>query len=68
MVLATVFVSLPLVVRAIAPVLEELGDEQEQAARTLGATAIQTFRRITLPSISWALALRHRALPGPRDR
>jgi sulfate transport system permease protein len=56
MVIATVFVSLPLVVRAIAPVLEELGDEQEQAARTLGATAIQTFRRITLPSISGALA------------
>jgi sulfate transport system permease protein len=56
MVIATVFVSLPLVVRAIAPVLEELGDEQEQAARTLGATTIQTFKRITLPSISGALA------------
>ena len=55
MVLATVFVSMPLVVRAIAPVLEELGDEQEQAAKTLGATAIQTFKRITLPSISGAL-------------
>jgi sulfate/thiosulfate transport system permease protein len=56
MVLATVFVSLPLVVRAIAPVLEELGDEQEQAAKTLGATTLQTFKRITLPSISGALA------------
>ncbi len=56
MVIATVFISLPLVVRAIAPVLEELGDEQEQAARTLGATTVQTFRRITLPSISGALA------------
>jgi sulfate transport system permease protein len=56
MVLATVFVSMPLVVRSIAPVLEELGDEQEQAARTLGATTIQTFKRITLPSISGALA------------
>jgi sulfate/thiosulfate transport system permease protein len=55
MVMATVFVSLPLVVRSIAPVLEELGDEQEQAARTLGATGIQTFKRITLPSISGAL-------------
>lgn len=55
MVMATVFVSLPLVVRSIAPVLEELGDEQEQAARTLGATAVQTFKRITLPSISGAL-------------
>jgi sulfate transport system permease protein len=56
MVIATIFVSLPLVVRAIAPVLEELGDEQEQAARTLGATTIQTFKRITLPSIGGALA------------
>jgi sulfate transport system permease protein len=55
MVLATVFVSLPLVVRSIAPVLQELGDEMEQAARTLGATTLQTFKRITLPSISGAL-------------
>jgi sulfate transport system permease protein len=56
MVLATVFVSLPLVVRAVAPVLEELGDEQEQAAATLGANAVQRFVRITLPSIRGALA------------
>ena len=56
MVLATVFVSLPLVVRAVVPVLEELGDEQEQAAHTLGASAPQTFRRITIPGIRWALA------------
>lgn len=55
MVLATVFVSLPLVVRAIVPVLRELGDEQEQAARTLGAHRWQTFRRITMPSIRAAL-------------
>jgi sulfate transport system permease protein len=55
MVLATVFVSLPLVVRAVAPVLEEMGDEQEQAARTLGAGWWQTFRRITIPGIRWAL-------------
>jgi sulfate/thiosulfate transport system permease protein len=55
MVLATVFVSLPLVVRAIVPVLEELGEEQEQAAHTLGASRWQTFRRITIPSIRWAL-------------
>jgi sulfate transport system permease protein len=56
MVLATIFVGLPLVVRAIAPVLEEIGDEQEQAAYTLGASAWQTFRRITLPAIRGALA------------
>ena len=56
MVLATVFVSLPLVVRAIAPVLRELGADQEQAAHTLGAGRWQTFRRITVPGIRWALA------------
>jgi sulfate transport system permease protein len=55
MVLATVFVSLPLVVRAVAPVLEEIGTDQEQAARTLGASGFQTFRRITLPSIRAAV-------------
>jgi sulfate ABC transporter, permease protein CysW len=55
MVLATIFVSLPLVVRAVVPVLEELGEEQEQAAHTLGAGRWQTFRRITIPGIRWAL-------------
>jgi sulfate transport system permease protein len=56
MVIATMFVALPLVIRAVAPVLEEIGDEQEQAAATLGATAFQRFTRITLPSIRGALA------------
>jgi sulfate transport system permease protein len=56
MVLATIFVSLPLVVRAIVPVLQEMGADQEQAAHTLGAGRWQTFRRITLPGIRWALA------------
>ena len=56
MVMATMFVSLPLVVREVAPVLEEIGTEQEQAAWTLGANGVQTFRRITLPSIRWAAA------------
>jgi sulfate transport system permease protein len=55
MVLATVFVSLPLVVRSVAPVLQEMGEEQEQAAHTLGAGRLQTFRRITIPGIRWAL-------------
>jgi sulfate transport system permease protein len=56
MVIATTFVSLPLVVRAVVPVLEEIGDEQEQAAATLGASGWQRFSRITLPSIRGALA------------
>ena len=56
MILATVFVSLPFVVREVAPVLREVGMEQEQAAMTLGASGWQTFFRITLPSIRWGLA------------
>jgi sulfate transport system permease protein len=55
-VLATIFVSLPFVVREVAPVLTEVGDEQEQAAATLGASAWQTFWRVTLPSIRWGVA------------
>jgi sulfate/thiosulfate transport system permease protein len=55
-VLATIFVTLPFVVREVAPVLREIGDEQEQAAVTLGASRWQTFMRITLPSIRWGLA------------
>jgi sulfate/thiosulfate transport system permease protein len=56
MIMATCFVSLPLVVRELVPVLEEIGEEQEQAAATLGASPTQTFRRITLPAIRWGLA------------
>ena len=55
-VLATCFVSLPLVVRELVPVLDEIGLEQEQAGRALGANAWQRLWRLTLPSVRWALA------------
>jgi sulfate/thiosulfate transport system permease protein len=55
MVIATIFVSVPFVAREVVPTLREIGDEQEQAARTLGARSWQTFWRITLPSIRWAV-------------
>jgi sulfate transport system permease protein len=55
MILATIFVSLPFVVREVVPVLREIGTEQEQAASTLGSTWWQSFWRITLPSIRWGL-------------
>jgi sulfate transport system permease protein len=56
MVLATIIVSLPFVVREVTPVLREIGTEQEEAAATLGASPLQTFVRITLPAIRWGLA------------
>ncbi len=55
MIMATCFVALPLVIREVVPVLQEIGDDQEQAARSLGANGRQTFWRITLPSIKWAV-------------
>jgi sulfate transport system permease protein len=55
MVIATIFVSLPFVAREVVPTLREIGDEQEQAALTLGASGWQVFWRITLPSIRWAV-------------
>jgi sulfate transport system permease protein len=55
MIMATCFVALPLVIREVVPVLTEIGDDQEQAARSLGANARQTFLRITLPGIKWAV-------------
>jgi len=56
MVLATIFVSLPFVVREVVPILREIGEEQEHAAATLGAGSWPTFRRVTLPAIRWAVA------------
>jgi len=56
MVLATIFVSLPFVIREVTPVLREVGTDQEQAALILGASKLQTFIRVTLPSIRWGLA------------
>jgi len=55
-VLATIFISVPFVVREVTPVLLEVGDEQEQAASTLGASGWQSFWRVTLPSIRWGVA------------
>jgi sulfate transport system permease protein len=56
MVLATMFISLPFVVREVVPVLREIGTEQEQAAATLGANRLQRFVRVTLPAIRWGVA------------
>jgi sulfate transport system permease protein len=55
MAIATIFVSLPFVVREVEPVLREIGTDQEEAASTLGAGGWQTFWRITLPSIRWGV-------------
>jgi sulfate transport system permease protein len=56
MVLATVFVTVPFVVREVVPVLREFGIDQEEVARTLGAGRWRTFWKVTLPSIRWGLA------------
>jgi sulfate/thiosulfate transport system permease protein len=55
MAIATMFVSLPFVVREVEPVLREIGTDQEEAASTLGANGWQTFWRITLPAIRWGV-------------
>jgi sulfate/thiosulfate transport system permease protein len=54
-VLASIFVTLPFVIREVEPVLHEIGTDQEEAAATLGSKWWQTFWRITLPSIRWGL-------------
>jgi sulfate transport system permease protein len=53
--MATTFVALPLIIREVVPVLEDMGNDQEQAANSLGANAWQTFWRVTLPGIKWAV-------------
>lgn len=55
MVLVTIFISIPFTIREVAPVLEEIGTSEEDAARTLGASTWQSFFRVTLPNIRWAL-------------
>jgi sulfate transport system permease protein len=54
-VVAMVFTSIPFVVRTVQPVLQDLGSEYEEAARTLGASRMQTFRKVILPTLTPAL-------------
>jgi sulfate transport system permease protein len=55
MILATIFVSLPFVVREVVPMLREIGTDQEEAAATLGASPLAIFRRVTFPAVRWAV-------------
>jgi sulfate/thiosulfate transport system permease protein len=53
MIVVTIFISVPFVIREVGPVLKELGTEEEEASLTLGASSLQTFFRVTLPNIRW---------------
>ena len=53
--LATIFISLPFVIREVAPVLSQVNPDQESAAHTMGASPLQTFWHVTLPAIRWGL-------------
>jgi sulfate transport system permease protein len=53
--LATIFVTFPFIVRELIPLMQEQGTEEEEAALSLGASGIKTFIRVTLPNVKWAL-------------
>jgi sulfate transport system permease protein len=55
MVIVTIFICIPFVIRELVPVLNEIGTDEEEAAKTLGASSLQTFVRVTLPNIKWGL-------------
>jgi sulfate/thiosulfate transport system permease protein len=54
-VLATIFVTFPFIARELIPIMQEQGTQDEEAALSLGASGWQTFRRVTLPNVKWAL-------------
>jgi sulfate/thiosulfate transport system permease protein len=54
-VLATVFVTFPFVARELIPIMQQQGTQEEEAAVSLGASGLQTFWRVTLPNVKWAL-------------
>jgi sulfate transport system permease protein len=56
MILVTIFICIPFTIREIVPVLEEIGLDEEDASRTLGASVWHTFFKVTLPNIRWGLA------------
>ncbi len=56
MVLVTIFICIPFTIREVVPVLQEIGKDEEDAARTLGASILQTWRKVTMPNIRWGLA------------
>jgi len=55
MVLVTIFICIPFTIREVVPVLEEIGKDEEDASRTLGASILQTWRKVTLPNIRWGI-------------